>query len=172
MKQLNHQETQSAKQFRDIRIVCDGIVLPVNIGSTFRLADAFAAEEVIFGGPVDLKSRKIKQVSRSTHSWVKHRVSTNLKFEILKFKEAGFQIVAIEITDESEELYHQQFHGDKLVLIIGSEIHGVSQELLNHVDHCYHIPLFGKNSSINAGQALAIALYEFSGHSPHCNNQK
>ncbi len=161
MKQLSHTETNNLSSEHHITLLCDGIVLPANIGAIFRLADAFRVEEVIFSGTdIDLSSRKIKQVSRSTHQWINHRKSSDLAVEISQLKEKDYLIVALEITDQSTDLQHYPVgENQKTALIIGSETQGIRAEILDMVDQAVEIKMFGKNSSLNVSNSLAIALF-------------
>jgi len=162
MKQLDHNQTPTIAPPRPITLICDGITLSANIGGIFRLADAFGVDEIIFGGDIiDTSSRKIKHVSRSTHNWVKHRNSEDLTREIQDYKAQGFKIIALEITSQSLPLAAIDFPKEtQIVLVIGSEIAGVSESILYVCDAVYHIPMFGKNSSMNVTNALGILLYE------------
>ncbi|MCK5821417.1 MAG: TrmH family RNA methyltransferase [Bacteroidales bacterium] len=142
-------------------VLCDGITLPANIGAIFRLADAFGVEKIIFGGEgVITSGRKVKQVSRSTHQWVSHSQTPDLEAEISKLKAEGYQIIALEITDKSRPVQEMEVLPDqKFVIVVGSEMNGISQHVLNISDKAFHIPFFGRNSSMNVSNALAVVLY-------------
>lgn len=162
MKQLSHTETPTSPRTFPITVLCDGITLPANIGAIFRLADAFGVEKVVFGGiDVDITSHKAKQVSRSTHQWVPHSQTPGLEAEISKLKAEGYQIFALEITDQSKPLHKLRIRQEqKIALVVGSEIQGISKEVLNLCDQAIHIPIYGRNTSMNVSNALAIILYD------------
>lgn len=162
MKQLRHDEITSSKHSFSIVVLCDSITLPANIGAVLRLADAFGVEEVIFGGEeVDVLSRKVKQVSRSTHQWIKYSHTPNLKSEINNLKLQAYQIIAMEITDQSQSIHEMRISPDqKIAIVIGSEATGVSQNVLALCSQSVHIPIYGRNTSMNVSNALAVMLYE------------
>lgn len=162
MKQLNHNETPITPRTFPIVVMCDGIVLPANIGAIFRLADAFGVEKVIFGGEdIDTSRRKVKQVSRSTHQWVKYKQTSDLPKAISELIAENYHIIGLEITNQSKPIDELNFSADqKTGLIIGGESHGISQEVLNLCDQTIHIPIYGRNSSMNVVNALAIFLHE------------
>lgn len=164
MKQLDHQETQRHHQARQITLICDGIILSANIGGIFRLADAFGLENIIFGGTeAEPTSRKVKHVSRSTHQWVKYEKSEILAENIHQLRNKGYKIIALEITNNSRPLNLMKISQEMPVaLVIGSEISGVSKDILDLCDEAFHIPMFGKNTSMNVTNALGIVLYELS----------
>ena len=162
MEQLTHYNTTFENKQFPITVICDEVYFQDNIGSIFRICDAMGVSKIIFSGEDFVFSeRKINKTSRSTH---KH-----LPYEILKSKEtliefiqkSEAQVVAIEITATSQPLNTLQLIPNQpLLLIIGNEIHGISDEILTIVATHTHIPMFGKNSSMNVVQSLAIALYE------------
>lgn len=162
MKQLGHYETPKTRGSVQIRILCDGITLAANRGVIFRLADAFGVEKVYFNGPLpNLTGKKVKRVSRSTHQWIPHQHCEDLKKEIRELKKQAYRIISLEITHESQPVYELEIPEErKIALLIGSEKEGISPELLELSDHIFHIPIFGKNSSMNVSSALAILLYE------------
>ena len=147
---------------RTVALFCDGVSLPANIGGILRLADAVGVEEVIFANTeTNPDSRKVRQVARSTHQWVRYRLAADGQAALEQLIEAGYQAIALELTDRSIPLSDIRMDPEKkIVLIIGSEKSGVSWEALNIVDMCYYIPVYGRNSSMNVVQATAIALFE------------
>ncbi|MBT3242261.1 MAG: TrmH family RNA methyltransferase [Bacteroidetes bacterium] len=164
MKQLQHKEIPKAESSLPITILCDGISLPVNIGNIFRLADAFGVERIVFAGQkIDVRNRKVKQVSRSTHLWIPYSNITLLPPEISELKNRGYFIIALEITDNSQVIQEVDLSSNqKTALIIGSEHKGISEEVLSLCDKTFHIPIFGQNTSMNVANALAVSLYEIS----------
>ena len=73
----------------------------------------------------------------------------------------NFEIIALEIASNSKPLKEVVIpENQKIALLIGSEIDGISDELLKISNQIVHINMFGKNSSMNVVQAASIALYE------------
>jgi tRNA G18 (ribose-2'-O)-methylase SpoU len=162
MKQLEYNETPKEAVKQPIKLLCDGINLSANIGSIFRICDAFRVDEIIFGGlGIDTKSRKVTRVSRSTHLLIQHRKTKDLWHEIEVLKSQNYTILALEITESSKPVHQLKISPkQKIALIIGSEMYGVSHEVLKKCHDIYHIPIYGKNSSMNVSTALGIMLYE------------
>ena len=162
MKQLEHKEITATPHSLHIVILCDEIILPANIGAVLRLADAFGAERVIFGGEkINLSSPKVKRAARSTHQWIKHYQYKDLQSEIKNLKSEDYMIIALEITDKSQSIHQLQISpGQKYAIIIGSEVNGISDKVLNICDLSVHIPVYGLNSSMNVANALAVILYD------------
>jgi tRNA G18 (ribose-2'-O)-methylase SpoU len=163
-RQLKHHEIKNKRNNFPLVLLCDGIRTPENIGMIFRVAEAFGVQKIIFTKySPDTKNIKVKKTSRNTFKkldsiWIDH-----LKDEILNLKKKKFSILGLEITNHSipiQNVYFNKF--ENIALIIGSERYGISQEILNLIDHYIEIPMVGKNSSMNVVNALSIALYEIS----------
>lgn len=162
VKQLIHQNTHNKKIPRDIRILCDDIRTPENIGMIFRVAEAFGVELIyLTANCPDTSNIKLRKTSRSTIDRIKSRVIGD-KIELLnelKYKE--YRLIGIEITNTSKRIQDLKLKPDsKIVLVVGSERNGITKEVLSKLDECYHIEMFGENSSMNVVNALSISLYQ------------
>jgi len=161
--QLTHEENQFERKTFPITLVCDHIYFQQNIGSLFRIGEAFGVENIIFvGKDIPLTPRKINKTSRSTHLHVPHLVIEEMKDAVAYLTKGDFEIISLEIANNSKPLKEVLIpENQKIALIIGSEIDGISDELLKISSQIVHINMFGKNSSMNVVQATSIALYEF-----------
>ncbi|MBD0724862.1 RNA methyltransferase [Flavobacterium sp. L1I52] len=161
--QLTHEETQFESSQFPITLICDHIYFQQNIGSLFRIGEAFGIEKIIFlGKDIPLNPRKINKTSRNTHLHLPHLIFEEENTLIEHLKEQNYEIIALEIASNSKALKDVLLPTNKkIALIIGSEINGVSEELLALSNQIVHINMFGKNSSMNVVQAASIALYEF-----------
>ncbi len=164
-QQLTHSETSFSKRTFPITLICDNIVYQPNIGSLFRICEAFGVEKILFiGENIALTPRKINRTSRSTHLRVAHQVMANSTEALNYLKDNDFEIIALEITDNSIPLQSLQLSTEKqIALIAGSEVHGISPELLQTAHHTAHITMYGENSSMNVVNAVAVALYDITG---------
>lgn len=161
MEQLNHDNIAFQEHKFPITVVCDEVYFQQNIGSIFRVCEAFGVEKIIFTGKnFILSERKVNKTSRNTHKIVLYEIYLD-KEELLSYlQNSNAEIIALEITSESKSIDYVQLNSKPIVLIIGSEIYGVSNELLSVCNQSVHIQMFGKNSSMNVVQSLGIALYE------------
>lgn len=159
MRQLSHPEINNFKHYKSLIIVCDGISDKRNIGMISRLAEAFGISKIILNCNQITFDQKIRKISRSTVNAFEWSFTKDLSQELVNLKELGYVITSVEYCDKSKDLNQLSFEGyDKMVLIIGHESKGVSQTLLDLSDLILHIPMYGKNTSINVTHALAIAL--------------
>lgn len=164
-RQLSHQETQWQQRQHAIVVVCDNWRVPENVGMAFRLADAFGVEQLLLGGTTPVPpNRKIAKAARSTDKWVPYARCESLVAAMLAHRSRGYHLVGVEITDSSlpiGSLRQQLPPTTPTLLVLGAESGGISGDVLPLLDACVHIPMFGKNTSLNVATALSIALYEW-----------
>lgn len=158
--QLTHYNTQFSKRTFPITLVCDNVTNAPNIGSLFRICDAFGVEKLILCGEVSL-GRKMTKTSRATEKSVNFEIEKSASTVVENLKETGHQIISLEITNSSRPIHTFHFSDEKpIALVVGDENFGVSETILQQSDAVIHIEMFGQNSSMNVVQATNIALYE------------
>ena len=159
--QLTHQETSFQKTEFPIILLLDNITGEANLGSVFRLADAFGIELIFCGTPPNLKSNRLKRTARNTYNTVDFEYHEDSVGTVTTLKKEGYRCLGIEITSTSKPIHTLAFEKEqKILLIAGNERHGVSEEVLKLCEEFYHIEMFGENSSMNVAQSIGIALYE------------
>lgn len=159
--QLNHYNTNFNKQTFPITLVCDNVNNAPNIGSLFRISDAFGIEKLILCGENIQLGRKMAKTSRATEKVIDYEMNLDASEVIKDLKSKNYQIISLEITDSSQPIHKVQFSKEKpIALIIGDENFGVSEDILKKSSTIIHIEMFGQNSSMNVVQATNIALYE------------
>lgn len=161
-KQLGHDQHQVTLKRFPVCFLAHNFVVPMNIGSLFRIADAFAVEKLYLSGtsPVPPNS-KINKTSRSSEKYVPYAYEKNPLDVIKKLKAEGYTIVSLEITSASTDIRDLSVSSsDKVCLILGSESTGVCQTLLDVSDKTIHIAMLGRNSSLNVATACSIATFE------------
>ena len=160
--QLTHENTSFEKKNFPITLVCDHIYFQQNIGSLFRIGEAFGIEKIIFiGKDIPLTPRKINKTSRSTHLQVPHTIIKETESAIDYLLKNKYEIIALEIAETCSPINEMKVNkNQKIALLIGSEIAGISELLLAIANQITHITMYGNNSSMNVVQATSIALYE------------
>jgi len=160
--QLTHENTSFEKKNFPITLVCDHIYFQQNIGSLFRIGEAFGIQKIIFiGKDIPLTPRKINKTSRSTHLQVPYTIIDETESAIDYLLKNKYEIIALEIADSSIPVNEVKVNNNqKIALLIGSEIAGISESLLSIANQITHITMYGNNSSMNVVQATSIALYE------------
>ena len=161
MEQLTHYNTNFVKRTFPITLICDNVTNAPNIGSLFRIADAFGVEKLILCGEGITLGRKMTKTSRATEKVVSYEVKENAIEVIESFKKNGHSIISLEITSSSTPIHSVSFSAMRsIALVVGDENFGISDHILKLSDETVHIEMFGQNSSMNVVQATNIALYE------------
>lgn len=162
MSQLTHYTTHFEKRTFPITLVSDQVSNAPNIGSLFRICDAFGVEKIVFCGEnIPVFGRKMTKTSRATEKVVPFEITADIHPVISKLQEDGYTIISLEITENSQSVHNIDFSKfEKIALVIGDENFGVNPETIYESDAVIHIDMFGQNSSMNVVQATNIVLYE------------
>lgn len=142
-------------------MVCDHVTNAPNIGSLFRISDAFGVETLVLCGDQIPLGRKMTKTSRATENVVDFKIEPSALNVVERLKNDGYLILALEITSKSKPIHTLAFSKEKpIALVVGDENFGVSERILQLSQTVIHIDMFGQNSSMNVVQATNIALYE------------
>jgi 23S rRNA (guanosine2251-2'-O)-methyltransferase len=142
-----------------IYIVLDNVMDTYNIGSIFRLADAFAAQEVILcAGSETPPSSRIHKAAVGTEEWVKWKYfkTANEFLKVFKGK-----IIAVEQDERAVSLFSMNFElstMNPIAIVVGHETDGVSKEALDQADIIVEMPMHGVNKSLNVVVSTGIVL--------------
>mgnify|MGYP000884852543 CR=1 FL=1 len=144
-------------------IVLDNIRSLNNVGSFFRTADALRAEKIILGGYTqEPPHREITRSALGAELSVKWEKEPVVSEAILKLKEEGFIVLAVEQAENSTLLHEVEFMANQsYAFVFGNEVEGVSDEVMALVDGCVEIPQFGTKHSFNVSVSAGIVLWEF-----------
>lgn len=131
-----------------------------NIGSIFRTADALLIDKIylcgISGKP---PNKQIEKVALGAVETVPFEYHEKVEVLVEKLKAEGKKIVAIELTDNSTN--YREFEWETpLVLILGNEVDGVSEKIMEMIDGAVDIPMKGRANSLNVATAFAVVAYE------------
>ncbi|MBS3737745.1 TrmH family RNA methyltransferase [Mesohalobacter halotolerans] len=161
MKQLPHDLINNNKHNLSIVLICDKLQSPANLGSIFRIADAFGVAKLYIhqNNTNILNSNRFKKTARHSNQFIELTYYNDFFTLYKSLKNKHFESVAIEHCDTSIALAQTKFK-DNTALIVGNEISGLSDDILKCVDKCVHIEMYGQNTSMNVAQAAAIVLYE------------
>lgn len=170
MRKLTHEEiTQKRSKLELIHltkklpvyVILDNIRSNYNVGSIFRTSDGVMIEKLYLCGytPHPPKKEILKTALGATES-VKWEYVKEAKDVIHSLKNEGIKIAALELTEFSKtysELDHSVF---PMCLIVGNEISGVKQELLDLCDFSIEIPQYGIKQSLNVAVAYGVAIFD------------
>jgi tRNA G18 (ribose-2'-O)-methylase SpoU len=144
-------------------VVLDHIRSLNNVGSVFRTADAFRMEAVYLCGitatPPHAEIHKTALGAEDTVEW--HYFKQTLS-AVTELKQMGYVICAVEQAESSISL--EQFVPEKdkkYAVVVGHEVKGVQQEVVDICDMCIEIPQSGTKHSLNVSVATGIVLWMF-----------
>ena len=165
MDELNRVSVEKFILLEKLPVICvlDNVRSQHNIGSIFRTSDAFRIEELYLCGiTATPPNREINKSALGATESVKWQYFAETSAAIYQLKAAGYKIVAIEQAEESVPL--EDFipdAADRVALVFGNEVSGVSEDVMEMVDTCVEIPQFGTKHSFNVSVTAAIVLYQF-----------
>ncbi len=141
-------------------IVAENIQSPDNIGAILRLAGNIGAIKVWFVYDVVPAFRKYKINRKSSGASVKVDWNYIKSDKLFKILPVDYNYIAVETTPDAKNIFKEKFP-KKIVLFVGNERFGLSDEFLLKIKRRVYIPLMGPISSLNVSHALAIALFEW-----------
>jgi tRNA G18 (ribose-2'-O)-methylase SpoU len=170
MKKLSHEEISRNRASIDkldnvkkmpVYVILNSIRSSYNVGSILRTSDGAMIEKLYLCGytPTPEKKEVIKTALGSQNS-VKWEYVKDPKEVITRLKNQGIKICALELTDSSISYCNVRKSDFPLCLIVGNEISGVSQELIDLCDFSIEIPQFGIKQSLNVAVAYGIAVFD------------
>jgi len=162
MQRLTVEEFRKAEKLPLI-VVLDDVRSMHNVGSVFRTGDAFRIEAVYLCGitstPPMAEIHKTALGAEDSVSW--RYYSTALEaLEALKAE--GYTVLSIEQAHGSTKLQDFTPAGqDKYAVVLGNEVKGVHQEVVDASDGCIEIPQFGTKHSMNVSVTAGIIIWHF-----------
>ena len=154
---IPQQTTLPAPELGKVLLVLDRLADPGNMGTIFRSALWFGVTDILLGPAcVDPYSPKVVRSSMGAVASLKLHASDDLTVSAATWVSAGGQVAALHISGTSLSTFQLQ---QGLFLIIGSEAHGVTTDLLRSAT-ALAIEKQGSGESLNAAMAAGIALYE------------
>ena len=162
MKRLTVEEYRKAEKLPLI-VVLDDVRSMYNIGSVFRTCDAFRVEGVFLCGicqtPPHTEIHKTALGAEESVSWQYFKTALDAVAEL---KKAGYTVLSVEQVEHSTKLHtFVPQKGQKYAVVMGNEVKGVHQEVVDASDGCLEIPQLGIKHSMNVSVTAGIIIYKF-----------
>ncbi len=144
-----------------IALMADNVRSMQNIGSMLRTGDAFLIEEMIMGGISGVPPHpEISKTALGAEDSVRWRHVDDPLAECLAMREKGWKIYVLEQTHGSISLDEfRPEEGEHYLLVVGNEVSGVSQAIVDIADGALEIPQCGVKHSLNVSVSAGIALW-------------
>jgi len=169
MRKLKNSELNrvSVEEFKEmeklpVRIILDNIRSLMNVGSVFRTSDAFLIKEIILCGiTATPPHREIQKTALGATESVDWRYVESTADAVRELQDQDVKVYAVEQAEESKMLDHVQFNFDnEIAIVMGNEVKGVSDEVMELVDDCIELPQFGTKHSLNISVTTGILIWE------------
>ena len=162
MNRLSPEEFKNSKKI-PLTVVLDNIRSLHNIGSVYRTSDAFLIEKIILCGvscpPPNPEIHKTALGAEFTVDWL---YIENTLEAVNQLKNDGYFVFAIEQAHESISLSDLKLQNNKkYAIVLGNEVKGVQQSVVDACHACLEIPQFGTKHSLNVSVASGIVLWSF-----------
>ena len=163
----------TAEQFREAEkvpliVVLDNVRSLHNVGAVFRTADAFRLEAVYLCGitvhPQDVEGREwpsdLHKTALGAEDTVAHKYFPETTEAVKSLQEAGYKVFAVEQAEGSVNLKDVSLEkGRKYAIVLGHEVFGVQQNVVDMTDSCIEIPQYGTKHSLNVSVTAGIVMY-------------
>lgn len=148
-----------------LTIILDDVRSLYNVGSVFRTSDAFRVERIILCGITATPENCLVEIHKTAlgaEESVEWIYSSSCINTVKELKEKGYVTVAVEQVEDSIKL-------DSLVvdktrryaLVLGNEVKGVNQEVVDICDYSLEIPQYGTKHSLNVSVSAGLVIWEF-----------
>lgn len=164
LQELNRPDISAfrAQPKAPVVLVLDNIRSGLNVGAAFRTADAFALEHIYLCGITARPPHReiLKTAIGATESvdWTYHEVTVEA---INQLQSTGYRVFAVEQAEERTWLQDFKWPEDqKVALVFGNEVEGVSDTVMEQVDGCLEVPQYGTKHSLNIGVCVGVVCWE------------
>ncbi|PRP67584.1 RNA methyltransferase [Nonlabens agnitus] len=143
-------------------IVLDNVRSLNNVGSVFRSADAYRVEKIYLCGiTAQPPHREIRKTALGATESVAWEYVENTIDVIKTLNDAGYTTCAIEQAERSQNLYNFSLSkGDKVAVVLGNEVKGVQQDVVDACKEVIELDQFGTKHSLNISVCAGIVMYD------------
>ncbi len=162
LNRINADEFKESKKLPLI-VILDEIRSLHNIGSVFRTSDAFRIESIYLCGitaiPPHPEMHKTALGAEYTVDW---KYFENTLDAVNMLKTQGYIVYSIEQAEGSIMLDELELDiTKKYAIIMGNEVKGVQQQVIDNSDGCIEIPQYGTKHSLNVSVTTGIVIWDF-----------
>lgn len=157
----------SAEEFKKAEklplvVILDNVRSLHNIGSVFRTSDAFRVECIYLCGitatPPHPEMHKTALGAEFTVDW---KYVNNAVEAVDNLRREGYVVFSVEQAENSIMLEDMRLEqGKRYAVVLGNEVKGVQQEVIDHSDGCIEIPQYGTKHSLNVSVTAGIVIWD------------
>lgn len=165
VKELNRISTEEFKESEKIPlvVVLDNVRSLHNVGSVFRTSDAYRVQKIWLCGltstPPNPEIHKTALGAEFSVEWGSAEDTLQL---VRDLQSAGYIVFAVEQVEGSVSLEDLQLDpAKKYAVVMGHEVNGVQQSVVDAADYCLELPQYGTKHSLNVSVTTGIVIWEF-----------
>ena len=154
-------------------VVLDNVRSQHNVGAVFRTADAMRIEKVVLCGicccPPNQELHKTALGAEESVEWSYYKETLDA---VKALQDEGYTVYAVEqahdsltleeVAEQISDFKFQISNLPKIAVVLGHEVFGVQQEVVDHCTQCIEIPQFGTKHSMNVSVTAGIVMYRLS----------
>ena len=160
LQRINIDEFKITKK-TPITIVLDNVRSALNVGSVFRTSDAFLIENIILCGitatPPNKEIRKAALGSTDSVNWKYFKNTTDAVQQLIK---EGYYVLGVEQVEKSTLLNEFKLPKKPIAIIMGNEVNGVDQQVIDLCNEVIEIPQFGTKQSLNIAVTTGVVIWD------------
>lgn len=144
-------------------VVLDNIRSLNNVGSVFRTSDAFLVEKLMLCGiTATPPSQEIHKTALGAEETVKWEYYDNTLDAVDNLIADDYKICTLEQVENSIMLQDFEVKSNlKYAIVVGNEVKGVDQSVVDKSDFCLEIPQCGTKHSLNVSVSAGLAIWHF-----------
>lgn len=151
-------------------VVLDNVRSQHNVGAVFRTSDAMRIERVVLCGicccPPNAEIHKTALGAEESVEWQYYKETLdavhdlqNEGYTVYAVEQAHDSLTLEEVAREMENGQWKMDNGPKIAVVLGHEVFGVQQEVVDQCSQCIEIPQYGTKHSMNVSVTAGIVLY-------------
>ncbi len=165
MQELNRISVEDFKESKktNVTILLDNVRSAHNVGSVFRTSDAFRIEKILLCGiTATPPNAEIHKTAIGAEQSVDYQYYKDSMEAIDIYKKMGYKVVAVEQAKQSIKITELKLDkNQKYLLVLGNEVKGVDQKIMDVCDFCIEIEQYGTKHSLNVSVCGGIVIWEF-----------
>ena len=158
---------------REIVLILHDIRSAHNVGSLLRTAECLGVNKVLLTGytpyPIEKNDVRLPHIANKTAARL-HKTALGaeayIQWEHVEdimqamhiLDQDGFSLIALEQSPKSVDI-SSWMPPDKIAILLGREVEGIADNLLDRCNQIIEIPMLGRKESLNVVQAAAIILF-------------
>lgn len=162
MGRMGREEFAGAEKL-PLTVVVDNVRSLHNVGSVFRTSDAYRVQSIFLCGVTATPpSAEIHKTALGAEDSVAWQYFKDTREAVQLLHDEGYTVLSIEQVQGSTMLQDLKLDKEKkYAVILGNEVKGVQQEVVDMSDGCIELPQYGTKHSLNVSVTAGIVIWEF-----------